>query len=395
MKNLIEKYGSPLYIYDENVIINQINKLKNAVSYRNVLFCYAMKANSNLTLLETIKYQGLGIDCVSQGELILALKAGFSPSTIRFTPTFSSTEEISYAIAAGVQISIDNLQILEWLVEKHPEQPIGLRINPSVMAGAYEKTSVGHAKAKFGIGLEHLPYLEQLIINNGLKVNGLHIHSGSDILEISQFMEAVEVLLKVAPNFKNLEYIDLGSGFKVPYFDGDKETNIDAFGSLISARFIAFCSDYGKELKLIFEPGKYLVSEAGRFLVTCTGIKVNGGITFAGVDSGFNHLIRPMFYGAFHSIQNLTNPNGPLVSYDIVGNICETDTFASHRAVAEIRLGDILCFNNAGAYCYSMASSYNSRPRPAEVYLRSNGDDQIIRRRETIDDIIAFQVGLR
>ena len=211
-----------MYIYDENIIINQINKLKRSISYNNVLFCYAMKANSNLTLLETILHQGLGIDCVSQGELILALKAGFSPSTIRFTPTFSSTEEISYAIAVGVQISIDNLQILEWLAEKHPEQPIGLRINPSVMAGAYEKTSVGHAKAKFGIGLEHLPYLEQLIEKNGLKVNGLHIHSGSDILEISQFMEAVEVLLKVAPNFKNLEYIDLGSGFKVPYFDGDK-----------------------------------------------------------------------------------------------------------------------------------------------------------------------------
>ncbi len=388
----IAVYGTPLYIYNEQSVINQIKLLKKNITYSKVLYCYAMKANSNLSILHTIKEQNIGIDCVSQGELFLALKVGFKPEMIRFTPTFSSPMEIVYAISANVSISIDNLQILDWLLQNHPKYPIGLRINPSVMAGANEKTSVGHAKAKFGIGLEHLSSIHALIEQKGLKVNGLHIHSGSDILEISQFMDAVEVLLKVAPAFKHLEYIDLGSGFKVPYFQGDKATNIEEFGKMISTRFLAFCQEYGKELQLIFEPGKFIVSEAGKFLVTCTGVKENGGITFAGVDSGFNHLIRPMFYGAYHSIDNLSNPTGTIKKYDIVGNICETDTFASDRELPEIRMGDVLCFDNAGAYCYSMASPYNSRPRPAEVYIRVNGESQLIRRRETMEDIVALQV---
>ncbi|MGB2733838.1 MAG: diaminopimelate decarboxylase [Saprospiraceae bacterium] len=387
-------FGTPLYVYDEQRIIDQVDTLKTSFTYPDLIFCYAMKANSNLAVLDTLRHQGIGVDCVSQGEMITALRAGFEPSKIRFTPTFASTEEIIFAIEQGIQLTVDSMQMVDWMLVNRPQTPMGLRMNPSVMAGAYEKTSVGHAKAKFGIGMNYVPALLDLIELKGLKINGLHIHSGSDILEASQFMQAVEVLLEVAPKFPKLEYIDLGSGFKVSYYPGDKATNIRTLGQIVSDRFSKFCTHYGSPLRLIFEPGKFIVSQAGRFLVTCTGVKENGGITFAGVDSGFNHLIRPMFYGAYHTINNLSNPSGSLLTYDVVGNICETDTFASDRSIAQIRPGDILEFENAGAYCFSMSSPYNSRPRPAEVYFRSDGSTQLIRRRETIEDILALQINL-
>lgn len=381
------KYGSPLYIYSENAIKNNILSFLSSFKVQQLQVCFAMKANSNLHILEIMKNNGIGIDCVSIGEMQTALKVGHGSESIRFTPTFASENEIIFAINNNIQISIDNLQWLDWMAKNHSDIPVGLRINPAVMAGAYAKTSVGHSKAKFGIGIQYLDQILDLIVNKGLKVNGLHIHSGSDILEASQYMEAVEVLLGLAPEFTDLEYLDLGSGFKVSYFEGDRATDMKKLGDVISSRFNLFCKEYGKELKLIFEPGKYLVSNAGKFLVTCTGIKENGGITFAGVDSGFNHLIRPMFYGAYHTINNISNPNGELKKYDVVGNICETDTFASDRQIPEIRVGDILAFENAGAYCFSMASSYNSRPRPAEVLIKEDGGQQIIRKRETIEDI--------
>ncbi len=393
-KQIVKNFGSPLYLYSESQIKFNFKKLTSGFTYQNIMFCFAAKANSNISILNKMKYHGLGADCVSIGEMKTVLKIGFEPKKIRFTPTFAHEDEIKFAFENGIQVSIDSLCLVEWVSKYYPHQPIGLRLNPSVMAGAYAKTSVGHAKAKFGIGLHYLNEILALVNNNSLKVSGLHIHSGSDILDISQFMEAVEVLLSVAPKFTQLEYLDLGSGFKVPYFEGDKETDIISFGAAISERISDFCKLYGRELMLIFEPGKFLVSNAGQFLVTCTGIKENGGIIFAGVDSGFNHLIRPMFYGAYHTIRNLSNPHGTINKYDVVGNICETDTFASDREIPEIRVGDILCFENAGAYCFSMASSYNSRPKPAEIMVMSNGEAKLIRKREHIEDLWAGQVDL-
>lgn len=392
LKEILNQYQSPLYIYTESKIIENISRLKNSILYPDVLLCYAMKANSNFAILKTVKDQAIGIDCVSQGEILTALKVGFEPSKIRFTPTFASKDEITFVLAHGIQLSIDSMPLIEWMLKEYPGLPIGLRMNPSVMAGGYLKTSTGHAKAKFGIGMNYVSQILDMIQHRGLIVNGLHIHSGSDILEVSQFMEAVEVLLSVAPRFKSLDYIDLGSGFKVSYYPGDKETDITDFGKIIGDRFNQFCQSYGKNLRLIFEPGKFIASNAGQFIVTCTGVKENGGVTFAGVNSGFNHLIRPMFYGAYHTIKNISNPEGNLRVYDVVGNICETDTFAADREIPEIRVDDLLLFENAGAYCYSMSSPYNSRPRPAEVYIRQNGNVELIRRRETLDDLLALQI---
>ncbi|HNR07776.1 MAG TPA: diaminopimelate decarboxylase [Saprospiraceae bacterium] len=393
MISLVSQFGSPLYVYDESVIQRQAHLLKESLAYPDTLFCYAMKANSNLAILDTVRKLGFGVDCVSRGELELALMAGFDPSVIRFTPSFALTDEIRFAVEKGAQVTLDSLPVLEWYLGQFPDIPAGLRLNPSVMAGAYDKTSTGHAKAKFGIGMDLLAEVLRLVASGPFKINGLHIHSGSDILETDQFMKAVEVLLSAAPRFKSLDYIALGSGFKVPYFEGDKKTDMAQLGKTITDRFTGFCADYGRPLRLIFEPGKFLVSEAGTFLVTCTWVKENGGIRFAGVDSGFNHLIRPMFYGAWHTITNLSNPQGIPEKYDVVGNICETDTFASDRMIPEIRPGDILAFANAGAYCYSMASSYNSRPRPAEVYLQQ-GEARLIRHRETLQHLLSLQIPL-
>lgn len=394
MISLVKQFGSPVYVYDEKIIQRQALLLKESITYPDTLYCYAMKANSNLAVLDTIRKLGLGVDCVSRGELELALLAGFDPSVIRFTPSFASAEEIRFAVGTGAQITLDSLPVLEWYISQYPEIPAGLRMNPSVMAGAYDKTSTGHSKAKFGIGMNYLNDILRLVESSRFRINGLHIHSGSDILESDQFMEAVEVLLSEASRFSSLDYIDLGSGFKVPYFEGDKKTDMAQLGRLVTDRFIRFCTEYGKSLRLVFEPGKFLVSEAGTFLVTCTWVKENGGIRFAGVDSGFNHLIRPMFYGAWHTITNISNSNGAPETYDVVGNICETDTFAKDRMIPEIRPGDILAFANAGAYCYSMASSYNSRPRPAEVYLQ-HGAARLIRHRETLQHLLALQVPLQ
>lgn len=390
-KNIINQYGSPLYFYSEATIIHNINSLKSSINVPNLSICYAMKANSNIGILNVMKGNNIGTDCVSIGEMKTSLKVGFKSNMLRFTPTFAAEHEIKFAISNNIQVSLDSMQWIFWAAQNAPMQSFGIRVNPSVMAGAYDKTSVGHSKAKFGIGLQYIDEIVSMCESDKIKINGLHIHSGSDILEASQFMEAVEVLLNQAKKFKNLEYIDLGSGFKVPYFEGDKQTDMISLGKIISERFNQFCREYGKELTLIFEPGKFLVSNAGKFLVTCTGIKENGGITFAGVDSGFNHLIRPMFYGAYHTIKNVSNPHGVLNTYDVVGNICETDTFASDREIPEIRVGDILCFENAGAYCFSMASPYNSRPRPAEVMEMNDGEYRLVRRRETIEDLWAGQ----
>jgi diaminopimelate decarboxylase len=226
-----------------------------------------------------------------------------------------------------------------------------------------------------------------------MNIVGIHMHTGSDILDIEVFLYAAEILFDAARNFKNLEFLDFGSGFKVPYKKDDIETDIEELGKKLSKRFNAFCTEYGKELTLIFEPGKFLVSEAGFFLAKVNVVKQTTSTVFAGIDSGFNHLIRPMFYGSQHHIENISHPKGKERFYSVVGYICETDTFANNRKIAEIKEGDILSFRNAGAYCFSMASNYNSRYKPAEV-LWMNGEGHLIRAHETFEDLLKNQIPL-
>lgn len=389
---IAKEFGSPVYVYDSEKIISQYNRLTKAFSkVKSLKLNYAAKALSNISILKLFNSIGSGLDTVSIQEVQLGLKAGFKPESIIYTPNGVSLEEIETVAKLGVQINIDNLSILEQFGTKHPNVPVCIRINPHVMAGGNTNISVGHIDSKFGISIHQIPLLLRIVENTKMNINGIHMHTGSDILDIDVFLYASEILFETAKNFKDLEFIDFGSGFKVPYKKGDIETNIEELGKKLSYRFNEFCKEYGKELTLAFEPGKFLVSEAGVFLAKVNVVKQTTSTVFAQVDSGFNHLIRPMLYGSQHEILNISNPKGRERFYSVVGYICETDTFANNRRIPEINEGDILCFQNAGAYCYSMASNYNSRYRPAEILIHK-GKAQLIRKRETFDDILHNQV---
>lgn len=392
---IAKTYGDPVYVYDSEKIISQFNRLTSAFgSVKKLKLNYAAKALSNISILRLMNSLGSGLDTVSIQEVQLGLLAGFHPESIIFTPNGVSLEEIEEASALGVRINIDNLSILEQFGSKHPHIPVCIRINPHVMAGGNSNISVGHIDSKFGISIHQIPHLLRIVELTKMNVNGIHMHTGSDILDIDVFLYASEILFDTARNFKNLDFIDFGSGFKVPYKEGDIETNLEELGEKLSTRFNEFCKEYGKDLTLAFEPGKFLVSEAGVFLAKVNVVKQTTSTVFAGVDSGFNHLIRPMLYGATHSILNISNPEGRERYYSVVGYICETDTFASNKRINEITEGDILCFKNAGAYCFTMASNYNSRCRPPEV-LWHKGKAILIRERETFDDLIRNQIDIK
>jgi diaminopimelate decarboxylase len=389
---IVNDYGSPVYVYDADVITSQYKRLKKAFSgVKNLKIHYAVKALSNISVLKLFHKLGSGLDTVSIQEAQLGLKAGFDPSSIIYTPNGVALQEIQEAAELGIQINIDNLSILEQFGSLHPEVPVCIRINPHVMAGGNTNISVGHIDSKFGISIHQIPHLLRIVKNTGMRINGIHMHTGSDILDIDVFLYASEILFDTAKHFPDLEFMDFGSGFKVPYKDGDIETNIEELGKKLTHRFNDFCKEYGKDLTLAFEPGKFLVSQAGVFLTKVNAVKQTTSTVFAQVDSGFNHLIRPMLYGSQHEIINLSNPDGRERFYSVVGYICETDTFANNRRISEIREGDILCFKNAGAYCFTMASNYNSRYRPAEVLVH-NGEAHLIRKRETFQDLLHNQV---
>ena len=390
--SITHTFGSPVYVYDANKISSQYERLTKAfAAVPSLRINYAMKALSNVSILKLMRKLGAGLDTVSIQEVKLGLHAGFAPEQIIFTPNGVSMEEIEEAASLGVQLNIDNLSILEQFGSKHPQVPVCIRINLHVMAGGNSNISVGHIDSKFGISIHQIPHILRIVENTKMHINGIHMHTGSDILDIDVFLYAAEILFDAAKHFRELKFIDFGSGFKVPYKEGDIQTDIEELGEKLSQRFLEFCKLYGRDLTLAFEPGKFLVSEAGFFLVKVNVVKQTTSTVFAGIDSGFNHLIRPMFYGATHFIENISNPEGKKRFYSVVGYICETDTFASNRQIAEISEGDILCFRNAGAYCYTMASNYNSRPRPAEV-LWIDGQAKLIRKAETLEDLLRNQV---
>ena len=392
LKSIAEKHKCPIYVYDGNKIKKQYERLTNAFSsIKNLRINYACKALSNISILSLMRSMGSGLDTVSIQEVKLGLKAGFKAENIIFTPNGVSMNEIEKVASLGVQINIDNLTILEQFGSKYQDIPVCIRINPHVMAGGNSNISVGHIDSKFGISIHQIPHILRIVENTKMHINGVHMHTGSDILDIEVFLHAAEILFETASKFNDLDFIDFGSGFKVPYKFGDIETNIEELGEKLSKRFHSFCKTYGKDLELAFEPGKFLVSEAGYFLTKVNAIKQTTSTVFAQVDSGFNHLIRPMLYGSHHEIINISNPKGKERFYTVVGYICETDTFGNNRKISEISEGDTLAFKNSGAYCFTMASNYNSRYRPAEV-LWYKEKSFVIRKEETFDDLVQNQI---
>ena len=392
LKSIAAQHNGPVYVYEGAKIQQQYTRLKNAFSgVESLRINYACKALSNISILNLMRSLGSGLDTVSIQEVQLGLKAGFRAEDIIFTPNGVSMEEIEQVATMGVQINIDNLSILEQFGTKHPNIPVCIRINPHVMAGGNSNISVGHIDSKFGISIHQTPHVLRIVENTGMHINGVHMHTGSDILDIEVFLYAAEILFDTVLKFKDLDFLDFGSGFKVPYRPGDIETNIEELGEKLTERFHRFCETYGKDLELAFEPGKFLVSEAGYFLTKVNAVKQTTSTVFAQVDSGFNHLIRPMLYGSHHEISNISNPKGKERFYTVVGYICETDTFGSNRKIAEISEGDVLAFKNAGAYCFTMASNYNSRFRPAEV-LWYEGEAHLIRKEENFEDLVQNQI---
>ncbi len=395
IKTLAEKYDTPLYVYDTAKMREQYERLVNAFSGTNVKIKYACKALTNSNILKMFRSFGSGLDTVSIEEVEIGLRAGFEPQEIIYTPNCVSIDEIKRAVELGVHVNIDNISILDQFGHLYGNKvPVCIRINPHIMAGGNAKISTGHIDSKFGISIYQLRHVERIIEQTKVRVNGLHMHTGSDILDVDVFMRGAELLLETARHFKDLEFIDFGSGFKIAYKPNDIQTDVEAFGQKLTKRFGDFCIEYGRELELWFEPGKFLVSEAGYFLAKANVIKQTTATVFVGVNSGFNHLIRPMFYDSYHQILNVSNPDGTPRIYTVVGYICETDTFAWDRRINEVREGDIICFLNAGAYGITMASNYNSRPRPAEVMIHE-GKDYLIRKRETVDDVLRNEVEVK
>jgi diaminopimelate decarboxylase len=387
LHSLTKEFGTPLYVYDAEKIVHQLRTLKTAFSGADVKIKYAAKALTNLSILKLLRIYGSDVDVVSIQEAHLALRAGFKPSQIMFTPSGVDFSEIVEGVKLHLTINLDNLSQLEKFGQKYQgTYPCSIRLNPHIMAGGNYKISTGHSNSKFGISVFQLPDIHEIVKKHSLRVNGLHIHTGSDITESEVFLKMADILFGVARDFPHLRFIDFGSGFKVAYKDDDIVTNVYDLGLKLTKSFNEFCQSYGRKLELHFEPGKFIVSEAGILLVKVTVVKSTPSLTFVGVDSGLNHLIRPMMYDAYHDIVNISNPKGAQKLYTIVGYICETDTFGSDRKLNEVREGDILAIRNAGAYGYSMASNYNSRLRPAEVLLL-NGKAKLIREREKLEDL--------
>lgn len=385
---LAEEYGTPLYVYDKKKIEERYGKLTSAFEGKDVRFFYACKALGNINILKVIKNMGCGLDTVSINEVLLGIKVGFEPKNIIYTPNCVAFDEIKEAVDLGVHIDIDNISILEQFGNYYQgNYPVIIRFNPHIMAGGNYNISTGHIDSKFGISIHQLRHVLRVVKTLNINVEGVHMHTGSEIKDMQVFLQGLEVLLDIAREFPNLKILDLGSGFKVPYKEDEKETDVQKLRDIISGPIEEFQKERNCKVEVWFEPGKYLVSESGTFLVKTNVIKPTPATVFVGVDSGFNHLIRPMLYGSYHRIDNISNPSGTERIYTIVGNLCETDTFAWDRMLTEVNEGDILAFHNAGAYCYEMSMNYNARFKPAEV-LVSGEKHALIRKRENMDDLL-------
>lgn len=384
---LLTTYGSPLYVYDETIIRQRFRELQDAFSGWKTHLLYAAKANSNLHILKILREECAWLDCVSMYEVELGLLAGFLPSQILFTVNNMSDEEMHFAQHKKVLLNIDSLSRLEKYGKAYPRSSVCLRMTPEVTAGHHKKVQTGYKESKFGILFEEVEQVKKITKRYQLKIIGLHEHTGSGIKNMDVTLKSMQGLMHVALQFPELHFLDFGGGFPIPYKPKEKRLDLNKFGKKVVSAFSAFCKTYRKQLALHFEPGRYCVAESGTLLCTVTTVKNRGNRSIVGVDTGFNHLVRPVLYDSYHHILNLSS-SGSMKKYDVYGNICESgDCFGKDRMIAEIHEGDILAILDTGAYGFSMASQYNSRPLPAEV-LVSNGKARLIRKRQTFADIL-------
>ena len=391
LTDIASQLGTPAYIYHAEKIKEQYEKLTSGFSVIDARFFFACKALTNINILKYVNSLGCGIDCSSINEVKLALHAGVAPENILYTSNGIAFEEIQEAVESKVHVNIDSLSNLEKFGKRYGNTyPVGVRFRPNILAGGNLKISTGHEKSKFGIPIDQAGILKQIVDEHNIIVHAMHIHTGSDIKDADVFVNGIKVLSELVPHFPHLEVIDLGGGFKVPYEPDDEETDI----AWIAGKLKKFLDSHifnGRKFQLWFEPGKYLVSECGYLVTTVNVLKDNGVQIFAGVNSGLNHLIRPMMYDAYHHVVNISNPHANEKVYTVTGYICETDTFANDRLLHEVREGDLLVFYNAGAYGFEMSSNYNSRYKPAEVLVK-DGKAHLIRKPDSFEDLLKNQV---
>lgn len=394
LKEAANQFGTPLYIYDLDIIKNQYIKLMESMkNLSNFKIYFAAKALSNISILKYFKKLGSGLETSSIEEVEIGLKCGFKKEEIIYSPNGVSLEELSNAQSLGVKINLDSIESIKDFTKKFKDQSISVRINPGIYAGGHEKISVGHKDSKFGIPENKLSELIRIEEKQSVIISGIHVHTGSDILKNKELELTVKKIFKIAKQFKNLKRINLGGGIKVPYFNGDSQTDLSEYSNVIFSELKKFELDTKKKIEIILEPGKFLTSESGFFITKVNYIKKSYKTKFAQIDTGFNHLIRPTLYNSYHEIVNLSSELNESEDYDIVGYICEKDTFAEKRSLKKLKNGDLICFKNSGAYCFSMSSNYNSRIKPAEVCLVNN-EIKLIRKRETIKNILENQIDI-
>jgi len=393
--DLAKEFGTPVYVYDANKIEENIDNLRKNILYKKISIKYACKANSNLHILKLIKEKGLGLDTVSYGEVALGLKAGFLPKDIIFTGDNTTEEEFEFCVKNNVIINIGSIFQLDLFGKKYPNKDIMIRVNPDVGTGHHDHCITGGASSKFGIYIDQIEEAKKVAKKHNLRIKGIHSHIGSGILDTDIFIEAMQIILKESKKFDNLDIIDIGGGIGIPYYEHDKPIDLKVLGEKITKSIEEFNKEYGKEVELFIEPGRYIVGNAGYLLAEVVNKKKTPLFNFIGINTGFNHLIRPMAYGSHHRIINGSNYNsGKTGFYLVTGNLCESgDIFTKINGekepykIDEPNYKDIMVILDAGAYGYSMASNYNFRERPAEVMIK-DGIIRLIRKRETLEEMI-------
>ncbi|GFM31899.1 diaminopimelate decarboxylase [Desulfovibrio subterraneus] len=393
---LVEEYGSTLYVYNEDMLRRRCCEIKALSTHPGFTPNYSAKANTNIHLLKIIREEGMVVDAMSPGEIIMNLAAGFTPDQILFISNNVSAEELKFAIDHGVYVSVDSLSQLDLFGEINPGGKVVIRFNPGIGAGHHAKVVTGGKQTKFGVDPETMDEVRDIIERHNLTLCGVNMHIGSLFMEPDGYIEAMQVLLSIAEQWDTLEIIDFGGGFGIPYrkYEGQARLDMQKLGEAFHATISEFAERTGYTGRFMCEPGRYIVAECGLLLGTCYSVKNNGPKRFVGTDLGFNTLVRPAMYDSFHDVEIYREDGEPVsatMEQSIVGNICESgDIIAKDRQLPEIMEGDIIGMLDAGAYGYVMTSPYNQRLRPAEVLIQSDGKPRLIRRRETIADLLAM-----
>jgi len=396
-EELLDKYGSPLYVYQENVLRDRCRQLVKMVGYPQMIVHYSAKANINVALMKIVREEGLHVDAMSLGEIFLQMAAGFPAEKIFFVCNNVDDEELQYAIERGIKVSVDSLSQLERFGRLNPGGKVAVRINPGIGSGHHEKVVTGGDKSKFGVYYTDVDKIKEIAQKYNLKIMGINMHIGSNFLSPEPYIQAVETLLKIAEQFEDLELVDAGGGFGISYDGSQPPLDLAVLGARLTEIYKNWTDQYGKKITFAMEPGRYVIAESGILLTRALTLKSNPGNpprTFIGTDAGFNVLARPVMYDSYHEILNASNiESSTTVIVDICGNVCESgDLLARERKLNPTKEGDAIAVLDAGAYGFSMASNYNCRLRPAEVLIEEDGQDKLIRAKDTLEDLLRHQI---